>query len=76
MNTKAFSIGFTVVNTALEGVSTCSRGIVASVQATKNGARDTAEVVTSFFAGASQAWKYRRGTCRVLTHDVRRGEEE
>ena len=75
MNVKSFAIGFTAMESIIAGVSATKRGIVhaakstahgaqVSAQATKNGALNTSEVVTSFFAGAKQAVKYRRGTCR------------
>lgn len=86
MNTKSFAIGFASMEYIIAGVSVTKRGIVhaakstahgaqVSAQATKNGALNTSEAVTSFFAGAKQAVKYRRGTCRLLTHDVRSNEE-
>lgn len=83
MNIKSFAIGFTAMDSIFAGVSATKRGIVhaaestahgaqVSVQATKNGALNATEAVTSFFAGAKQAVKYRRGSCRMLTHDVRK----
>ena len=86
MNTKSFTIGFAAMDSIIAGVSATKRGIVhaakstahgaqVSAQATKNGALNTSEAVTSFFAGAQQAVKYRRGTCRLITHDVRSNEE-
>lgn len=86
MNTKSFAIGFTAMDSIIAGVSATKRGIVhaaeavahgaqSSAQATKNGALNTSEAVTSFFAGAKQAVKCRRGSCRMLTHDVRSDEE-
>ena len=82
MNTKSFAIGFTVMDSIIAAGSAAKRGIVhaakstahgaqVSAQATKTGALNTSEAVTSFFAGAKQAVKCRRGTCRLLTHDVR-----
>ena len=86
MNTKSFAIGFAAMDSIIAGVSATKRGIVhaakstahgaqASVQATKNGVVGAGEVVTSFFAGAKQAVSCRRGTCRLITHDVRSNEE-
>lgn len=83
MNIKAFAIGFATMDSVIAGVSAAKRSVVdaakshvhgaqVSVQAVKTGVLNTPEVVTSFFAGAKQAIKYRRGTCRKLTHDVRR----
>ena len=72
MNTKSFAIGFATMDSVLSAGSAAKRGIVHGAQATKNGALNTSEVVTSFFAGAKQAVECRRGTCRMLTltHDV------
>ena len=86
MNTKSFAIGFTAMDSIIAGVSATMRGIVhaakstahgaqVSAQATKTGALNTSEAVTSFFAGAKQAVKCRRGTCRMLTYNVRSNEE-
>ena len=86
MNTKSFTIGFAAMDSIIAGVCATKRGIVhaaesvahgatVSAQATKNGALNTSEAVTSFFAGAKQAVKCRRGTCRMLTLDVRSDEE-
>lgn len=86
MNTKSFAIGFVAMDSIIAGVSATKRSIIhavkspvhgaqVSVQAAKIGVLSTSEVVTSFFAGAKQAIKYRRGTCRALTHDVRSNEE-
>ena len=86
MNTKSFAIGFAAMDSIIAGVSATKRGIVhaakstahgaqVSAQATKTGALNTSEAVTSFFAGAKQAVKCRRGTCRMLTHEVRSDEE-
>lgn len=86
MNTKSFAIGFAAMDSIIAGVSATKRGIVhaakstahgaqVSAQATKTGALNTSEAVTSFFAGAKQAVKCRRGSCRMLTHDVRSDEE-
>lgn len=86
MNTKSFAIGFNAMDSIIAGVSATKRSIVraakstahgaqVSVQATKNGALNTSEAVTSFFAGAKQAAKCHRGTCRMLTHDVHSDEE-
>ena len=86
MNIKSFAVGFTAMESIIAGVSATKRGIVhaakstahgaqVSAQVTKNGALNTSEVVASFFAGAKQAVKYRRGTCRLLTHDVLSNEE-
>ena len=86
MNTKSFAIGFTVMDSVLAAGSAAKRGIVhaakstahgaqVSAQATKTGALNATESVASFFAGAKQAVKCRRGTCRMLTHDVRSNEE-
>ena len=85
MNIKSFAVGFTAMESIIAGVSATKRGIVhaakstahgaqVSAQATKNGALNTSEVVTSFFAGAKQAVKNHRGTCRPITHDVRSNE--
>lgn len=82
MDVKSFAIGFTAMESIIAGVSATKRGIVhaakstahgaqVSVRATKNGALNTSEVVTSFFAGAKQAVKNHRSTCRPITHDVR-----
>ena len=82
MNTKSFAIGFAAMDSIIAGVSATKRGIVhaakstahgaqVSAQATKTGALNTSEAVTSFFAGAKQAVKFRRGSCRMLAHDVR-----
>ena len=86
MNTKSFAIGFAAMDSIIAGVLATKRGIVhaakstahgaqVSAQATKNGALNTSEAVTSFFAGAKQAVKYHRGTCRLIAHDVRSNEE-
>ena len=86
MNTKSFTIGFTAMDSVIAAGSAAKRGIVhaakstahgatVSVQVTKNGALNTSEAVTSFFAGAKQAVKCRTGKCRMLTHDVRSDEE-
>lgn len=86
MNTKSFAIGFAAMDSIIAGVSATKRGIVhaaestahgaqVSAQATKNGALNTSEAITSFFAGAKQAVKCRRGTCRMLTYNVRSNEE-
>lgn len=86
MNTKSFAIGFAAMDSMIAAGSAAKRGIVhaakstahgarVSAQATKTGALNTSEVVTSFFAGAKQAVKCRRGSCRMLTHDVRSNEE-
>ena len=75
MNTRSFTIGFAVMDSLIEGVVTTKRGIVHAAKSTKNGAVATTDAVTSFFAGASQAVKYRRGTCRMLAHDVTENEE-
>lgn len=86
MNIKSFAIGFTAMDSVIAAGSVAKRGIVhaakstahgaqVSAQVTKNGALNTSEAVTSFFAGAKQAVKYRRGTCRLLTHDVRSNGE-
>lgn len=86
MNTKSFAIGFAAMDSIIAGVSATKRGIVhaakstahgaqVSAQATKTGALNTSEAVTSFFAGAKQAVKCRRGSCRMLTLDVRSNEE-
>ena len=80
MNTKSFTIGFVAMDSVIAAGSATKRGIVhtakstahgaqASVQATKNGVINTSEAVTSFFAGAKQAVKYHRGTCRLITHE-------
>ena len=87
MNTKSFVIGFTTMDSIITGVAAARRSIVdaakspvhgaqVSVQAVKTGVLNTSEVVTSFFAGAAQAVKYRRGTVRALTYDVRSNEEQ
>jgi len=86
MNIKSFNIGFATMDSIIAGASATKRGIIhaakstvhgarVSVQATKTGALNTSEAVTSFFAGAKQAIKYRCGTCRMITHDVRSNEE-
>lgn len=86
MNTKFFAIGFNVVDSIVTSISAAKRGVANAakgsvqgtkngVQATKNKAHDAAEAVTSFFAGASQAVKCRRGTCRMLTNNVLSNEE-
>jgi hypothetical protein len=79
MNTKSFSIGFAVVDSIITSISAAKRGITnaakGSVQATKNGAVTTSDVVTSFFAGASQAVKCHRGSCRMLANNVLSNEE-
>ena len=79
MNTKSFILGFTAMDSIITGVSAAKRGIVdaakSPVHSAKNGVLATSEVVTSFFAGAKQAIEYRRGKCRLLTHDVRSNEE-
>ena len=86
MNTKSFAIGFAAMDSIIAGVSATKCGIVhaaksaahgaqVSVQATKTGALNTSEAVTSFFAGAKQAIKVRNGSCRMLAHDVRSNEE-
>ena len=86
MNTKSFAIGFAAMDSIIAGVSATKRGIVhaakstahgaqVSAQATKTGALNTSEAVTSFFAGAKQAVKCRTGKCRMLTHEVRSTEE-
>lgn len=75
MNTRSFTIGFAVMDSLIEGVVTTKRGIVHAAKSTKNGAVATTDAVTSFFAGASQAVKYRRGTCRMLAHDGNGSEE-
>ena len=86
MNTKSFAIGFAAMDSIIAGVSATKRGVihaakstahgaVVSAQATKNGVINTSEAVTSFFAGAKQAVKCRRGTCRMLTYNVRSDEE-
>lgn len=83
---KSYVIGFTVVDSIIASISATKRGVVhaakatargavVSVQTTKSGAISTSEAVTSFFAGARQAAKLRRGTCRVITYDVRSDEE-
>lgn len=85
MDVKSFAIGFTAMESIIAGVSATKRGIVhaakstahgaqVSARATKNGALNTSEVVTSFFAGAKQAVKNHRGTCRPITHGVRSNE--
>lgn len=86
MNTKSFAIGFAAMDSVIAAGSAAKRGIVraakstahgaqVSAQATKTGALNVAESATSFFAGAKQAVKCRRGTCRALTLDVRSNEE-
>ena len=86
MDVKSFAIGFTAMESIIAGVSATKRGIVhaakstahgaqVSAQATKTGALNATESVASFFAGAKQAVKCRRGTCRMLTLDVRSNEE-
>lgn len=86
MNTKSFAIGFATMDAVIAGVSATKRGIIhavkspvhgaqVSVQAAKTGAINASEVVTSFIAGAKQAIKCRRGTCRMLTFDARSNEE-
>lgn len=86
MNTKSFTIGFTVMDSVIAAGSAAKRGIVhaakstahgaqVSAQATKTGALNTSEAITSFFAGAKQAVKCRRGTCPMVTIVVRSNEE-
>lgn len=86
MNTKSFAIGFTVMDSVIAAGSAAKRGIVhaakstahgaqVSAQATKTGALNTSEAITSFFAGAKQAVKCHRGTCPMLTIVVRSNEE-
>lgn len=86
MNTKSFAIGFAAMDSIIVGVSATKRGIVhaakstahgaqVSAQATKNGVCNTSEAVASFFAGAKQAVRCRRGTCRLITRDVRSNKE-
>ena len=86
MNTKSFAIGFAAVDSVITGVSATKRGIVHAAkstargaqgvgQATKTGAINTSEAVTSFFAGAKQAVRVHRGTCRLIAHDVRSNKE-
>ena len=86
MNTKSFAIGFATMDSIIAGVSATKRGIVhaakstahgaqVSARATKTGALNTSEALTSFFAGAKQAVKCHRGTCCMLTVDVRSNEE-
>lgn len=86
MNTKSFTIGFAAMDSIIAGVSATKRGVIhaakstahgaqVSAQATKTGALNATESVASFFAGAKQAVKCRRGTCRMLTLDVRSNEE-
>ena len=86
MNTKFFTIGFTTMDSIITGVSAVKRGIAhaakspvhgaqVSVQAAKTGVLATSEAVTSFLAGANQAIRVRRGTCRLLTVDKRSNEE-
>lgn len=86
MNTKSFAIGFAAMNSMIAAGSAAKRGIVhaakstahgaqVSAQATKTGALNTSEALTSFFAGAKQAVKCHRGTCRMLTVNVRSNEE-
>ena len=86
MNTKSFAIGFAAMDSIIAGVSATKRGAIhaakstahgaqVSAQATKTGALNATDSVASFFAGAKQAVKCRRGTCRMLTLDVRSNEE-
>ena len=86
MNTKSFTIGFAAMDSIIAGVSATKRGVIhaakstahgaqVSAQATKTGALNATESVASFFAGAKQAVKCRRGTCRMLTLAVRSNEE-
>ena len=86
MYTKSFAIGFAAMDSIIAGVSATKRGIVHAAKSTAHGAQVSAqgvtatahgasEAVTSFFAGAKQAVKYHRGTCRMLTLDVRSEEE-
>ena len=86
MNIKSFAIGFAAMDSVIAAGAAAKRGIVhaakstahgaqVSAQATKNGALNTSEAVTSFFAGAKHAVKCRRGTCRMLTYNVRSNEE-
>ena len=79
MNTKSFAIGFAAMDSIIAGVSATKRGIVhgaqVSAQAIKTGALNVADSATSFFAGAKHAVECRRGSCRMLTHDVRSNEE-
>lgn len=79
MNTKSFAIGFSTMDSILASVSATKHGIVRAAKSTAHGAQvsahNTSEAVTSFFAGAKQAIKCRRGTCRMLTSNVRSNEE-
>ena len=86
MNTKSFAIGFAAMDSIIAGVSATKRGVIhaakstahgaqVSAQATKTGVLNVADSATSFFAGAKQAVKCRRGTCRMLTHNVRSNKE-
>lgn len=79
MNTKSFAIGFAAMDSIIAGVSATKRGIVHAAKSTAHGAQVSAqatnEAVTSFFAGAKHAVKCRRGSCRMLTHDVRSNDE-
>ncbi|GIV03807.1 MAG: hypothetical protein KatS3mg015_2637 [Fimbriimonadales bacterium] len=68
MNTKSFAIGFTTMDSIIAGVSAAKRGVVRAAKSTTHGALSTLEAVTSFFAGARQAIKCRRGTCRMIAH--------
>lgn len=86
MNTKSFAAGFATMSSIIAGVSATKRGVIraakstahgaqVSAQATKTGALNVTDSVTSFFAGAKQAVKCRRGACRMIKHDVRSNEE-
>ena len=75
MNTKAFTIGFAVMDSLIEGVVTTKRGIVHAAKSTAHGAVATSDAIISFGAGIKQAVKYRRGTCRMLAHDGTGSEE-
>lgn len=75
MNTKSFAIGFAAMDSIIAGVSATKRGIIHAAKSTAHGTRNTSEAVTSFFAGAKQAVKYRRGTCRMIAHNVRSNKE-
>lgn len=74
MNTKAFITGFNTANSVLNGVSATKRAARGALSAPKL-VHNTYEAATSFIAGAKQAIKCHRGTCRVLTYDARSNEE-
>ena len=61
-------------NGVVHAAKSAVQGAQTSAQAAKNAVLATSDAVTSFFAGASQAIKCRRGECRMLTHAVHSNE--